>query len=98
MLADLAAIGASSRSPAVEASAYTAACLGVEALRRSGRQLTRERLLHELERIDSFDSGVSGALSFAPGQHIGLRGAELVRWGSSGQLETVLAWRTPRQP
>ncbi len=98
LLTDLRAIGASSHSPAVEASAYTSACLGVEALRRTGRQLTRERLLHELERIDAFDSGVSGALSFAPGQRMGLRGAELVRWGSNGQLETVLSWRTPRQP
>ncbi len=100
LLADLASIGAASQAPAVESLAYTAACLSVEALKRSGRTLTRASVRRALETIHDFESGVSAPLSFAPGQRKGVWGAELVRLTPSdtGPFTSVQPWQTPRQP
>lgn len=100
LLADLAGIGAASQAPAVESLAYTAACLSVEALKRSGRSLTRASVRRALETIHDFESGVSPPLSFAPGQRKGVWGAELVRLtpSATGPFTNVQPWQAPRQP
>jgi ABC-type branched-subunit amino acid transport system substrate-binding protein len=100
-LADMAAHGAASRAPAIESLAYSASCLSMEALRRAGRGVTRERVRHALESIDRFETGVTHSLSFAPGRRKGLSGAELVRLGSPSDRDpfvTLQAWRSPLQP
>lgn len=58
-------------------SAFTSfGCLGaklfVDAVRRVGANLTRERLIAELENTRNFQSGFSGPISFAPGVRQGL--------------------------
>ncbi len=100
MLADLQAIGQRSTAPAVETLAYSAACLSVEALRRTGRQLSRERLRQALERIGEFRTGLGPALSYGPGQRKGIWGSAVVRLDpmQPGRFETVLTMRTPRLP
>ncbi|MEQ1804011.1 MAG: ABC transporter substrate-binding protein [Burkholderiaceae bacterium] len=100
LLADLAGIGAASQAPGIESLAYSAACLSVEALKRSGRSLTRAGVRRALETIHDFETGVSPPLSFAPGQRKGVWGAELVRLtpSGSGAFTNVQRWQTPRQP
>jgi branched-chain amino acid transport system substrate-binding protein len=46
----------------------------VEALKRAGPDLTREKLIAALENIKGFETGLSGAISFSPDQHMGLTG------------------------
>lgn len=58
-------------------SGYTSfGCLGaklfVDALRRVGPDLTREKLIAELEKTQGYDSGFSGPISFRPGVRQGL--------------------------
>ncbi len=100
MLADLQAIGQRSTAPAIETLAYNAACLSVEALRRTGRQLSRERLRQALERIGEFRTGLGPPLSYGPGQRKGIWGSAVVRLDPQqpGRFETVLTMRAPRQP
>lgn len=58
-------------------SAYTSfGCLGaklfVDAVRRVGADLTREKLIAELEKTKNFQSGFSGPINFAPSTRQGL--------------------------
>jgi hypothetical protein len=46
-----------------------------EALRRSGRDLSREKFLAALETFDDFETGLSPPLSFRPDRHIGSTGS-----------------------
>ncbi|MEY2688172.1 MAG: hypothetical protein RL375_2370 [Pseudomonadota bacterium] len=100
LLADLQAIGERSTAPAIETLAYNAACLSVEALRRTGRQLSRERLRQSLERIGEFRTGLGPPLSFGPGQRKGIWGSAVVRLDAQqpGRFQTELTMRPPRLP
>ena len=63
-----------------------------EALRRSGRDLTRERLVQSLENISRIDTP-GGPLSFGARQRAGARGATLFAMDpSSGRLTLLEAW------
>jgi len=95
MRADLARIGATVREPALQAHAWTGACLGVEALRRAGRSADGTALRRGLESISRFESKVVPPLSFGPNQHNGLWGARLVAVEADGYRE-LAPWRTPR--
>ena len=57
--------------------AYTAASLLEEALRRSGRRLTRQRLLQSLNGVSDFESGAMPPVTL--GQRLA-RPAHLLRW------------------
>jgi ABC-type branched-subunit amino acid transport system substrate-binding protein len=59
-------------------SAYAAGLLLVEGLKRSGRELSRRKLLATLESVQSFDTGLLPPLSFNADRRIGALGAYLV--------------------
>lgn len=72
-------------------SAYSAAEILVEALRRSGRKLDRTVLTKTLEQFDHFETGLTPRISFSGNQHIGIQGIHVVRFGtdrSSGRLDS----------
>lgn len=95
---DLAAIGQPRPSaPAIQALAYSASCLSIEALRRAGRHVDRESLRAAIEDIDEFRSGVTHRLSFAPGRRNGLAGSAIASVeGEPAVLRTQGNWRVPR--
>lgn len=59
-------------------SALAAARLLVAALERSGRDLTRDGLIAQLEKLDRFETGFLPALTYGPGRRIGAHGAYVV--------------------
>jgi hypothetical protein len=62
----------------VRRSALASAELMMEALRRIGRELTRERLVDELETFHEVRTGYVPAVTFDPNRRIGARGAYVV--------------------
>lgn len=64
--------------PTAQLQAYAAARLLVEGLRRTGRDLSRERYVETMERIFEFDTGVTPLLSFGKNRRIGALGAHIV--------------------
>ena len=69
--------------------AYTAASLLEEALRRSGRRLTRQRLLQSLNGVSDFESGAMPPVTL--GQRLA-RPAQLLRWVPDEGRFAVLAY------
>ncbi|MBI5067565.1 MAG: ABC transporter substrate-binding protein [Deltaproteobacteria bacterium] len=61
-----------------QVSAYASAAALAEALRRTGRNLSRERLLKSLEGLVEYDTGLAPRLTFGPGRRVGVQGAHLV--------------------
>ncbi|AKJ06755.1 ABC-type branched-subunit amino acid transport system substrate-binding protein [Archangium gephyra] len=61
-----------------QVSAYTAATLLTEGLRRSGRQLSRKKLLGHLEGLYAFEPGLVPPLSYGPNRRVGAWGAYVV--------------------
>jgi ABC-type branched-subunit amino acid transport system substrate-binding protein len=60
-------------------SALAAAEVLVEALERAGRDVSREKLVAELEKLRSFRSGYAPPVTYGPGRRLGARGAYIVR-------------------
>ena len=61
----------------------TGALAVVEALKRVGPDLTRERFIAELNKLHDFDPGIqSGALTFTAQQHAGIRSGKMIYWPS----------------
>lgn len=80
--------------------AFSVASMGsavmvVEALRRVGRDLTRERFIAELEKMQNFDSQVFAArISYSPTDHDGVEDSAVAGW--VGNRATVMrAWGQP---
>ncbi|MGJ0483559.1 MAG: ABC transporter substrate-binding protein [Methylomicrobium sp.] len=61
-----------------QALAYSAAKLLAEGLQRTGRKLSRKKLITTLEQIARFDTGLMSTLSFGPGQHLGSRKVRII--------------------
>ncbi|OJH41599.1 hypothetical protein BON30_08295 [Cystobacter ferrugineus] len=61
-----------------QVSAYTAAAVLTEALRRTGRQLSRARLLSHMEKLYAFEPGLVPPVSYGPERRVGARGAYVV--------------------
>jgi hypothetical protein len=61
-----------------QVSAYTAAVVLTEGLRRTGRQVSRKKLLGHLERLYDFEAGLVPPLSYGPNQRVGAPGAYIV--------------------
>ena len=49
-----------------------------EALRRTGRELTRERLIAQLESLRGFTTGYTPPVTFGPARRLGAHGAYVV--------------------
>ena len=66
------------RHTAAQLSAYVAAKLFAEGLKRAGRELTREKLIPALEGLYEFDTGLTPRLTFGPNRRLGAFGAHIV--------------------
>ncbi len=62
----------------LQVSAYCAALLISEGLKRAGRDASREKLVGALESVHNFYTGLTPALGFGPGQRVGSAGAHIV--------------------
>jgi ABC-type branched-subunit amino acid transport system substrate-binding protein len=59
-------------------SAYAATKLLVEALKRSGRGLSREKLVAALEKTYDYETGLTPKLTYGPSRRIGAMGAHMI--------------------
>jgi branched-chain amino acid transport system substrate-binding protein len=67
----------------------------VDALKRAGRDLTRERLLAELDNTRDFETGVlSGKITWAPTDHEGVKDAAIAGF-VNGKPTVLKAWGQP---
>ncbi len=81
------------RHVAFQLGAYAASQVLVEALRRSGADVTRADLMMRLEELRDFDTGVTPAVTFGVNRRVGVQGAQLVRVDAeSGRLEAASPW------
>lgn len=70
--------GVSLRSAAFQTVAYAAARIFVEALKKSGRQISRAALVNSLEQLQDFQTGVIGPVTFGPNRRVGAAGSFIV--------------------
>ena len=63
---------------AAQVTAYSSAKVLVEALKRVGKELSREKLIHALEGFYDYQTGLTPALSYGPNRRIGAMGAYVV--------------------
>lgn len=77
---------------AAQMAALNAAAVLVEALRRAGRDLTRERLVQALESLSRFETGFGPPVSFGPGLRIGARGAYVMAIDRAGRFAPASDW------
>ena len=70
--------GLDGRHATLQVSAYSAALVLAEGLKRSGRDASREKLLTALENLHGFPTGVTPLLGFGPGRRVGAPGAHIV--------------------
>lgn len=75
----LAAAGLSREHLTAQMSALAAAEILIEGLKRSGRDVTRERLVEQLETLRSFETGFAPPVTYTAGRRLGARGAYIVR-------------------
>jgi branched-chain amino acid transport system substrate-binding protein len=68
----------------------------VEALKRTGKDLTREKFMKAVESIKNLDTGgVSGPISYGPGQHNGVKTARFYGYDfSTKKLIPMSPWMT----
>jgi ABC-type branched-subunit amino acid transport system substrate-binding protein len=87
--------GAGEGFHAARASAWAAAEVLGEGLRRAGRDLSRERLAERLSSLSGFGTGLLPPLSYGPARRVGAAGAWLVQADVEAQAFRVLAPFTP---
>lgn len=63
---------------AAQISAYSAAKILVEALKRAGKDLSREKLIQALEGLYAYPTGLTPAITYGPNRRIGSMGAYVV--------------------
>jgi ABC-type branched-subunit amino acid transport system substrate-binding protein len=63
---------------AAQVSAYSAAGLLVEGLKRAGKDLSREKLIQALEGLYNFPTGTTPPISYGPNRRVGASGAYVV--------------------
>ena len=64
-----------SRHIASQLNAFAAAKIFTEALKRSGRDVSREKLITALEGFYEYDTGVTPSITFGPNRRVGAMGA-----------------------
>lgn len=83
---------------AAEIAAYASVKIFVEALRRGGRDITREKLIASLEHLYAFDTGVTPAITYGPSRHVGTIGAYIVEVDFDRRtFGAASRWITPEQ-
>lgn len=83
--------GLAPRNLAWQMNAYASARLLVEALRRSGADVSRAGLVSALESFQDVDTGVTGPVTFGSQGRVGIRGGFIVRPGEGSQALTPLS-------
>jgi len=76
---------------------FTVAKVFVEALKRAGRNLTRESLMKALESIQNWDTGgLSAPVTFGPGDHHGIDAVRFFTWDyEKNQMKALTDWMAP---
>ena len=78
----------------VQVNAYAAGAILAEAIKRAGRDLSRERLINALESLYRFETGLTPPVTFTLNQRVGALGAHVVKLDLSEKRYTpVGAWR-----
>ncbi len=80
--------------PAQSMEGYRAAKIFVEALKRAGRKLSRDRIIMALETMRSFDDGVGPPVSFSNRNHLGSRSLYILQI-RGGKGVAVTGFRKP---
>ncbi len=92
-LARLAGPGADGRHRSAQLSAAAAASVMAEGLRRTGRNLSRERLVRSLEGLFAFETGLTPPVSFGPARRVGVLGAHVAAVNLKARSFQAVAWR-----
>src|SRR5215203_5740310 len=87
--ADYRALAATYKLPqdslSAQLSALAAAETLIEALKRAGRDLSREKLVDQLESLRAFQTGLAPPLTYGPTRRLGARGAYVMRLDLKGK-------------
>lgn len=75
---------------------YINARVLVEGLKRTGRNLNRERFIDAIESIQNYDLGIANTLSFSPSDHQGLERVYFTRI-QSGKFVLITDWQKIRR-
>lgn len=70
--------GLDGRYAALQVSAYAAASIAFEGLKRAGRDASREKLVDALEDLRDFRTGLTPPMAFEAGRRVGAPGAHIV--------------------
>jgi ABC-type branched-subunit amino acid transport system substrate-binding protein len=63
---------------AMQLSAYSAARILVEGLKRAGKEISREKLIEALEGLNQYVTGLTPAVTYGPNRRIGAMGAYVI--------------------
>jgi len=78
---------------AAQITAYSSAKMLVEALKRVGKELSREKLIQTLEGFYEFPTGLTPAITFGPNRRIGAMGAYVLMIDlTEKKLKPVSGW------
>ncbi|MFP3939604.1 MAG: ABC transporter substrate-binding protein [Thermoanaerobaculia bacterium] len=77
---------------ATQLSTLAAARLLEEGVRRAGRDLSRSKLIAELEQLYKWDSGLAPLLTFTPNRRVGAQGAHVVALDLEGRTFRRVGW------
>ncbi|HEX5706258.1 MAG TPA: ABC transporter substrate-binding protein [Pyrinomonadaceae bacterium] len=81
------------RHTASQLMAFAAAKIFVEALKRAGRDLSRETLVTALEGLYEYDTGVTPRITFGPNRRVGAAGAYVVTFDpAKRELVAASGW------
>jgi ABC-type branched-subunit amino acid transport system substrate-binding protein len=67
------------QSQAAQISAYAAAKILVEGIKRSGKDLTREKLIQSLESLSNYSTGLAPLVTYGPNRRVGAQGAYVIK-------------------
>lgn len=81
-----------SRHTAAQLAACAAAKVFVEALRRAGKDLSRENLITALEGLYEYETGVSPRITFGPNRRVGAAGAYIASIEAGGNASSTMGW------
>jgi len=76
--------------------AFAAGNVLLQALRSSGSRPNRDALVHTLERLQHFETGVTAPLTFGPNQRVGSAGAAILALDAgANDFVAVSGWISP---
>jgi ABC-type branched-subunit amino acid transport system substrate-binding protein len=88
--------GGTARPSIAEISAYAAARVFVEGLRRTGRTLTRSKLVTALEGLSQFETGLLPSISFGANRRFAATGSHILAIDARGRsIASSEAWIAP---